>query len=502
MIPTNVKINDVPLRLALVPLAFLICLLGGAVAIFGDNSSSGPNQIALMLAAGVACLIGVLRGQSWKELETAIIEGIMLAMHACLILLLIGSLIGAWMLSGTAPAIIHLGLGLLDPGWFYPASMILCALIAVSIGSSWTTAATVGLALIGIAHILGLSVEITAGAVISGAYFGDKMSPLSDSTNLAPAMVGTDLFVHIRHMFWTTTPAFIISAVLFTWLGWNNTATTADGGSIDTARQVLEQSYALGFPAFLPLLLLLGLSLKKVPAIPTITIGAIAGGLVAAFYQTDATIKFGSAGEELANGIAIIKGLWISVSTGYEASTGDEVLDRLLSRGGMSSMLNTVWLIITAMCFGGAMEHTGLLGRIVQTALKGVKGTGSLVITTVFTSIGMNIIAADQYISIVLPGRMYQMEFRRRGLAPENLSRTLEDAGTMTSALVPWNTCGAFMATTLGVSTFAYLPYAFLNLITPVMAILYGLFNIKITLLEQIAEEAEPEMLNTEVVND
>ncbi|WP_321391848.1 Na+/H+ antiporter NhaC [Emcibacter sp.] len=484
MIPTDVKSENIPLWLALVPLAFLMCLLAGAVAIFGDGASSGPNQIGLMLAAGMACLIGVLRGQSWKELESSIIEGIMLAMHACLILLMIGSLIGAWMLSGTAPAIIHLGLGVLDPAWFYPASMIVCALVAVSIGSSWTTAATVGLALIGIAHILGLSIEITAGAVISGAYFGDKMSPLSDSTNLAPAMVGVDLFIHIRHMFWTTTPAFVIALCLFVWLGWTNTAVSTDGDAIETARLLLEQNYALGIPAFLPLVLLLGLSIRKVPALPTITIGAIAGGLVAAFYQTDATIKFGNMGENISDGLAIIKGLWIAVSTGYEASTGDAVLDQLLSRGGMSSMLNTVWLIISAMCFGGAMEHTGLLGRIVLTALKGVRGTGSLVATTVLTSIGMNIIAADQYIAIVLPGRMYQMEFKRRGLAPQNLSRTLEDAGTMTSALVPWNTCGAFMATTLGVPTFDYLPYAFLNLITPVVAITYGLMNIRITALE------------------
>ncbi|WP_417318627.1 Na+/H+ antiporter NhaC [Emcibacter sp.] len=502
MIPSNVKAENIPLWLALIPLLFLMCLLGGAVYIFGDGSSSGPNQIGLILAAAVACLIGVLRGQSWKELETAIIEGIMLAMHACLILLLIGSLIGAWMLSGTAPAIIHLGLGVLDPAWFYPASMVVCALVAVSIGSSWTTAATVGLALIGIAHILGLSIEITAGAVISGAYFGDKMSPLSDSTNLAPAMVGVDLFVHIRHMFWTTTPAFVLSVVLFTWLGWQNAAVATDTGAIETARTLLEQNYRLGIPVFLPLLLLLGLSIAKVPALPTITIGAIAGGLVAAFYQTDATIAFGRAGTEISDGLATVKGLWVAVSTGYEASIGDEVLDKLLSRGGMSSMLNTVWLIISAMCFGGAMEHTGLLGRIVQTALKGVKGTGSLVITTVFTSIGMNIIAADQYIAIVLPGRMYQLEFRRRGLAPENLSRTLEDAGTMTSALVPWNTCGAFMATTLGVPTFAYLPYAFLNLLTPVIAIIYGLLNIRITPLEEITEEEEQDMINTEVVND
>jgi NhaC family Na+:H+ antiporter len=228
-------------------------------------------------------------------------------------------------------------------------------------------------------------------------------------------------------------------------------------------------------------LLLLGLSLGRVPALPTIVFGAVAGCVVAVFFQNEGTRLFGDSSGTLSSQLAVIKALWMSVSTGYTASTGDPTLDELLSRGGMSSMLNTIWLIIAAMCFGGVMEHTGFLRRIVITALRSVRGTGSLVFTTVLTCIGMNVIAADQYISIVLPGRMYQMEFKRRGLAPENLSRTLEDAGTMTSVLVPWNTCGAFMAVTLGVATLDYLPYAFLNLLNPLIAIIYGIYNIRIT---------------------
>jgi NhaC family Na+:H+ antiporter len=475
------NVDAIPLWVAVSPLIFLMILLAGAVFIFGDGASSGPSQISLMSAASFAIIIGISRGQSWAELEQACVDGITMVMRACLILLMIGSLIGAWMLAGTAPAIIHLGLGILDPEWFYPASMILCAMVAVSIGSSWTTAATVGLALIGIAQILGLSAEVTAGAVISGAYFGDKMSPLSDSTNLAPAMVGADLFTHIKHMFWTTTPAFIISIILFTWLGWGSDNTAHSTSAIETARLTLESNYNLGFPAFLPLILLLTMSIKKVPALPTIAAGAVAGCLIAALYQTDATIAFGGD----AGLLSIIKALWIALTDGYVASTGDASLDELLSRGGMSSMLTAVWLIISAMCFGGVMEHTGFLKRLVLTALKAVSSTGSLILTTVLTSIGMNIVAADQYISIVLPGRMYQLEFKRRGLAPENLSRTLEDAGTMTSALVPWNTCGAFMAATLGVATFDYLPYAFLNFLTPLIAVIYGYLNIKITSLEE-----------------
>ncbi len=475
----------IPLWVALLPLLLLVVLLIGAVTIFGDDASYGPNQIGLMITAGFACIIGMLRGQSWSELESAIVNGIMLAMKACLILLVIGSLIGSWMLAGTAPAIIHLGLGIMDPGWFYPATMIVCALTAVSIGSSWTTAATVGLALVGISNILGMSPAITAGAVISGAYFGDKMSPLSDTTNLAPAMVGVDLFVHIKHMFWTTGPSFVIALLLFTWLSWGGGDSSKDVAAINTSSELLESNFLLGWPTFLPLILLIGLSVKKVPALPTITFGAVAGCLVAVLYQTDATRQFGNAAGEAASHVPLIKAVWLSLFDGYKASTGDASLDELLSRGGMSSMLTTMWLIMSAMSFGAAMEHTGLLGRIVETALKGVKGTGSLIVTTVLTAIGMNIIAADQYIAIVLPGRMYRMEFKRMGLAPENLSRTLEDAGTMTSALVPWNTCGAFMAATLGVPTLVYLPYAFLNLLNPIIAIIYGLTNVCITPLQE-----------------
>lgn len=481
--------SKIPLWIAIAPLLALIGMLACSVYLFGDNSSYGPNQIALMLSAGVGIAIAMVRGQSYLELEDALVHGIMLSMRACLILLMVGSMIGSWMLAGTAPAIIHFGLGVLDPAYLLPATLIICAFVAASIGSSWTTAATVGLALIGISSILGVPVEMTAGAVISGAYFGDKMSPLSDTTNLAPAMVNVDLFVHIRHMVWTTTPSLLISLVLFTWLGSGISSGEGVVESIENTRLLLEQSYNLGFPAFIPLIVLLALALKKVPALPTITIGALVGCLVASLYQTDGTIAFGGGVETGGNALAMLKALWTAMADGYTANTGSETLDELLSRGGMSSMLNTVWLILSAMCFGGIMEKTGFLGRIVTAALKGVRGTGSLILTTVLTSVGMNIVAGDQYIAIVLPGRMYMMEYKRRGLAPQNLSRTLEDAGTMTSALIPWNTCGAFMASTLGVATFAYAPYAFFNILNPLVAIAYGFFNIKIVKAEQ--EERE-----------
>jgi len=479
------KNKPIPLWLALLPLLFLIMMLASSVSLFGDNSSYGPNQIALMLAAGAASLIGLYLGESWADMERAMVEGISLALKACLILLAVGSLIGSWMLAGTAPVVIYAGLGILDPSWFYPAALIICALVAVSIGSSWTTAGTIGIALMGIAQIMGLSMPITAGAVISGAYFGDKMSPLSDTTNLAPAMVGADLFVHIRHMMWTTIPSFVISLVLFTIIGLNTETTQAPVESIESARNLLRENYTIAWPTILPLVLLLILAMRKVSAFPTIAIGALAGCVVALIWQPELVQSFGNPDGDLSAWAGNIKALFMALADGFQISTGSESLDALLSRGGMSSMLNTIWLIMSAMCFGGVMEHTGLLQRIVDALLKGVHGTGSLITTTVLTAIGMNIIAADQYIAIVLPGRMYRMEFARRGLAPQNLSRTLEDAGTMTSALVPWNTCGAFMAATLGVPTLAYAPYAFLNLFNPIIAIIYGITNFKIVPLDE-----------------
>jgi Na+:H+ antiporter, NhaC family len=479
----------IPLWLALVPLLFLVCMLSGSVMLFGDSSSSGPSQIALMLAAGVAAVIGLYLGESWHEIESAMVDGIKLALKAVLILLMVGSLIGTWMLAGTAPAVIYFGLGVLEPSWFYPAAMIICALVSLAIGSSWTTAGTVGLALIGISQIMGLSAPVTAGAIISGAYFGDKMSPLSDTTNLAPAMVGVELFVHIRHMVWTTAPSFVIALVLFALMGWNSETSQAPVDSIDAARGILRDNYNIGWATILPLVLLLGLAMRKVPALPTITFGTLAGCVVALIWQPDLVQAFANPDGALSATAASVKALFMSMADGFQIKTGDAALDELLSRGGMASMLNAIWLIMAAMCFGGVMEHTGLLQRIVETLLKGVKGTGSLITTTVLTCIGMNIIAGDQYISIVLPGRMYRAEFKRRKLAPQNLSRTLEDAGTMTSALVPWNTCGAFMAATLGVPTLAYLPYAFLNLLNPLVAIFYGITHLTITPLE---EEEEP----------
>jgi NhaC family Na+:H+ antiporter len=421
------------------------------------------------------------------------VQGILLALKACLILLAVGSLIGSWMLAGTAPTVIYFGLNILDPSWFYPATLVICALVALSIGSSWTTAGTIGLALVGVAQIMDMSLPVTAGAVISGAYFGDKMSPLSDTTNLSPAMVGVDLFVHIRHMAWTTVPSFLLAFVLFFIIGWNREAGQVSSETIDSALALLDANYTIGWQTLIPLVILLAMAMRKISALSTIAVGALAGCVVALIWQPTLVQSFGGVPGEFEGVAAAVRALFMALANGFSIETGSESLDALLSRGGVVSMLNTVWLVFSAMCFGGVMEHTGLLKRIVNALLKGVKGTASLITTTVLTCIGMNVIAADQFIAIVLPGRMYRAEFKRRGLAPQNLSRTLEDAGTMTSALVPWNTCGAFMAATLGVPTLAYAPYAFVNLFNPVIAIIYGITNFRIVPLEEDDEvAAEP----------
>jgi NhaC family Na+:H+ antiporter len=460
------------LALSLAPVGALIVFLAISVMLFGDSSSSGPNQIALILAAAIASLAGLSLGHPWRALERGAVQGISLAMGAILILLVVGALIGSWILAGIVPTMIYYGLQILSPTIFFPTACLLCALVSVATGSSWTTAGTVGVALMGIAAAQDLSMGLAAGAVISGAYFGDKMSPLSDTTNLAPAMTGADLFTHIRHMTWTTVPSIVIALVLFTVLGLT-TAAPRDTAAVDAILASLSGHFSIGLHLLLPLALVLFMVVRKVPAYPALLIGALVGCAFAMLFQQAAVLTYANA-DGLPTGIALLKGAWMSLFDGYRLESGNVALDDLLSRGGMASMLTTVWLIVSAMMFGAVMETTGMLQRIAEAILGAVRGTGSLIAATIGTAIGMNILASDQYIAIVLPGRMFRAEYARRRLAPQNLSRTLEDAGTLTSPLVPWNTCGAFMAQTLGVATATYLPFAFFNLINPVVALIYG----------------------------
>lgn len=472
---------------ALLPVIVLIGLLAGSVYLFGDGSSGGPNQIALILAAGVGIIVGLRNGYTWKEIEHGIVHGISLSMGAILILLVVGSVIGTWILSGVVPTMIYYGLLILKPSVFYAAACVICGMVALATGSSWTTAGTVGVALIGIATAQNLNPGLAAGAIISGAYFGDKMSPLSDTTNLAPAVAGTDLFTHIRHMTWTTTPALIIALILFVAIGvWLPAPLSTQ--ELSVILESLRSNFIIGPHLLLPAALVIALVVMRVPAFPALLIGALTGCVFAVLFQQAAVLKYvGDA--TLPTGLAMLKGSWMALADGFKLESGNKALDELLSRGGMSSMLSTVWLIVAAMMFGGVMEKTKLLHKIAAAILGTVRGTGSLIAATLGTSIGSNVLASDQYMAIVLPGRMFREEYARRGLDAKNLSRTLEDAGTMTSPLVPWNTCGAFMASTLGVATFAYAPYAFLNLLSPVIAAIYGFTGFKIAKIAPAAAE-------------
>lgn len=472
---------------ALIPVVSLVLMLYLSVSLFGSDSSSGPNQIVLTLGAAIAAIVAIQQGHSWSDILDAIVAGIGTSMGAVLILLSVGGLIGTWLMAGTVPSLIYYGLDLLDPQLFYAAACLICAIAAVATGSSWTVAGTLGVALIGVAMGLDLSPEIAAGAIISGAYFGDKMSPLSDTTNLAPAVANTDLFTHIKHMVWTTTPSFVLALVLFVIVGFGGDVDSG-AGALDDLKGTLDAAFNITPLALIPLVVVFFMAMRKVPPLPTILFGALLGGFTAIVLQPEVTLKFADS-PELPPALAMTKAAWMALANGYVSTTGNAEVDDLLSRGGMSSMLITIWLVLSAMAFGAVLEFAGMLDRLIQSSLKAAKSTGSLIMTVVLSCIGINIIAGDQYIAIVLPGKMFRAEFERRRLQPQNLSRVIEDSGTLTSPLVPWNTCGAYMAGTLGVATLAYLPFAFFNLINPLVSIIYGFTGFTI---RRIEDEAEP----------
>ncbi len=468
---------------ALIPIVSLVLLLALAVYVFGSDAVGGPTQIALTLGAAIAAIIAIRNGHRWADIQEAIVAGIGTAMGAILILLTVGALIGAWLISGTVPSLIYYGLDLLDPHFFFVATCVICSITSLATGSSWTTAGTLGIALIGVAMGLGVSPAIAAGAVVSGAYFGDKMSPLSDTTNLAPAVAGSTLFEHIRHMLWTTTPAYVIALLLFLVIGLGVEPRT-DSQSLEALQATLDGAFNISAWTLLPLVLVLVLAARKQPPLPSILAGALFGVVIAVIFQPQAVLAYADA-PDLPAALALAKGTWLALADGYVANTGVPAADDLLSRGGMSSMLTTIWLILTALAFGAVMEHAGLLARLIDSTLRAARSTGSLIATVVFSAIGMNVVAADQYMAIVLPGKMFKAEFERRGIEAKNLSRALEDSGTMTSSLVPWNTCGAYMSATLGVATAAYLPFAFFNLLSPLVSIFYGITGISITRIEK-----------------
>jgi NhaC family Na+:H+ antiporter len=439
---------------ALIVIIFLISVLAYSLI-----KLDADPQIPLILGSLVAGLIGIFRlGFTWKELEEGALDTIRMAMQAILILLVVGTLIGTWILSGTVPAMIYWGLKILSPGIFLFATCIICAIVSLATGSSWTTAGTVGIALIGIGQGLGIPAPVVAGAIISGAYFGDKMSPLSDTTNLAPAMAGTTLFEHVRHMIYTTGPSLLISLVLYGIMGMKYAGKDLDMSQIELIRTTLEGSFKTLSPVLLiPPVVVILMVIFKMPAIPGLIVGTLLGALFAGVFQ----------GSDFASIID-------SAHYGYVSETGIAAVDDLLTRGGLDSMMWTVSLILCALTLGGILEKTGMLEALTVALLSFTKGTFGLVFATIISCIGVNLATGEQYLSIVLPGRMYKDQYRKKGLHPKNLSRALEDSGTLSSPLIPWNTCGAYMFATLGVHPLAYLPFAFLNLINPLVSLFYG----------------------------
>ncbi len=469
------------LILAFIPIIVLVVMLSIDVALFGEDSSYGANQVALLTAAFVAAVIAIASGKQWETLYNGIIESIRSALGAVLILLLIGALAGTWLISGVIPAMVYYGLELLNPTVFLFASCIICAIVSLATGSSWGTIGTVGIALIAIGRTLGIGEGWVAGAIISGAYFGDKMSPLSDTTNLAPAVAGTDLFTHIRYMMYTTIPSISIALIIFLIAGFTLPREMASI-SVDGMQSAMAGTFALSPWLFAVPAVVLFLIARKMDAIPALFIGTLAGGICAVLFQPETIRELGGSSGSYAEAsyIAVVNAMALTT----EVDTGDATVNKLLSTNGMQGMLNTIWLIICALTFGGIMQAAGMLQQITEAILSGVKSVVSLVGATAGTCIVFNVLASDQYLAIVVPGKMFAPAFEKQQLAPENLSRTLEDSGTVTSVLIPWNTCGVAQSGMLSVATLTYAPYCFFNIISPLMTILFAAIGIRIRKLQ------------------
>jgi len=469
--------KQISLFQAFIPILVLIPLLAINVYVFGDNSLGGANQFALLTSAAVAVVIGLSLKIPYNEIFEKVASSISSTTSAILILLMIGSLSGTWLISGIIPTLIVYGLNILSPAIFLVATTIICAIVSVASGSSWSTIATIGIALLGVGSALGFSEAMTAGAIISGAYFGDKMSPLSDTTNLAAAMAKTDLFTHIKYMSLTTIPSFGLNILIFLGIGIFYETSTSDieiGGLITTVESTFNTTPLL----FLVPALVVFLIIKKVKPLPVLFIGSVLGGIFAIIFQPQIIEQLTPNAKTYfeASYIALINALTNDVSI----ETGNPAITDLLSSGGMKGMLNTVWLILCAMTFGGVLEAIGSLKRISAMLLQGIHNNGGLVGRTVVSCLFVNVTASDQYLAIVVPGKMFEEAYTDQNLAPENLSRTLEDSGTVTSVLIPWNTCGAAQSSVLGVATLAYLPFCFFNYISPAMTILFAYMDIKI----------------------
>lgn len=461
-----------------IPIFTLIGLLFLNIEFFKNSSVLGPNQIALFISAVVSATIGIFVLKiPYKEIEKSVLNSIHLSLQAMLILLVVGMLIGIWIYAGIVPAMIYYGVKIFHPTFFLPLSCLVCCIISLATGSSWSTGGTIGIALVGVGDALGIPTPMVAGAVISGAYFGDKLSPLSDTTNLAPAMAGTELFIHVRYMLLTTTPSILIALAGFTLLGMFYVGGVSDLGRIEKISESIYSVFNINPYLFTLPILVLVLIIKKIPALPALIVGCFFGAIFIILFQKNLLVS--QLGPSLQAKRVLGKIIEVAYK-GFQFKTKDESINALLSRGGMTSMLNTVWLIFMSMTFGGVMEVTGMMEGLTKTIMKIIRGPASLIIVTLTSSFVTNFMSGDQYLSIVFPGRMFKSTFDKFSLAPQNLSRALEDGGTITSVLIPWNSCGAYFATILGVSTYAYLPFCFFNLVNPFVAIIIAMTGFKI----------------------
>lgn len=447
----------------------LIPVLGTAVMLFWGIIFAGLDaHIPLLLGIVLAAVVGVLNGYSWKDIQDGMVTGINHAIVPILILSLVGVIIGSWIVAGTVPALIYYGLLLLSPKYFLFTAALICAVVSLATGSSWTTAGTIGIALIGIGQGLGLPLPMIAGAIISGAYFGDKMSPLSDTTTLAPAMAGSDLFDHIKHMFVTTIPGFTLALILYFILGLKYGAAGASTEQVAEILNALRSSFNLNVILLLPAVFIIVMAALKKPAIPTLFGGVLIAGVLALIYQDGVTVA----------------DVLSAMHYGYEVDTGVDIVDSLLSKGGLDGMMWTISLIIIALSYGGVLEKISALEIIIEKILTLVKSVGGLIASNIVMCISANALLGDQFLGIIVPGRMYREAYRKKGIHPKTLSRVLEDAATVTACLIPWTTGGAYMAATLGVPTLAYVKYAFFNLSEPVISLIIGFLGIGVARLK------------------
>jgi NhaC family Na+:H+ antiporter len=477
----KVKGKEISLGLALVPILILVVLLSYNVIVYGDDALSGSNQFILLLGGAVAALVGFQQKISYEVMLKKIADNLKSVTGALLILLFVGALAGTWLISGIIPAMIYYGLQILHPSIFLPACIVICGIISLATGSSWTTSATVGIALIGIGKVLGIPAGMVAGAVISGAYFGDKLSPLSDTTNLAPAMADGELFTHIRYMTLTTVPSILITLGVFSVI--SMTQTTTGSADIDTLMLAIKEKFTVHPSLFIVPAIVVVLIVRKAPPLLALLVGTLLGGAFALFFQKNILMEV--AGASAFNFEVAYKGVMDAITVSTEVKTANPLLNDLFSSGGMEGMLGTIWLIMCAMVFGGVMDAIGALGRISNALLNWAKTTFQLFASTVASCLAINLTASDQYLSIVIPGKMFAKAYKKRGLAPENLSRTLEDSGTVTSVLIPWNTCGAYQSGVLGVGVGDYFMYAIFNWLSPFMTLLYAALKIKIAKRKQ-----------------